>query len=440
MIPGQSIVIISSIEWDFLWQGHQEIATRLAQAGNTVLYVENTGVRSPGLRDGRRVARRLKRLWQALPSCGTRLVAPNLYVCPPLVLPPFGSALRRRLNRYLLRLLVCRAARQIDLRGAIIFSYLPTDTAVDLVKLLHTPRSLLIYYCIADFSHLTPHVVKLRRSERELVELSDLVFAQCPELAAHCSPTDDREVHIFPFGVSLAKFGPEARRPRVPPPAGQPRGRAVAAFGYEELPRPVIGYVGGLHKHLDVDLLADMARARADWSWVLVGAVQRPVAALARLPNVHLLGQQPHADLVHHVQNFDACVVPYVTSRYTATVVPTKINEYLAMGKPVAATGLPSVCDFNRRNDGVLFTAPNEPAPFLAAIERALASAHDEEAVSRRRAAAARADWRRRLEEMSALIEAKLREKGRHPEACKAEREGAEVLRDGALAEVPVEA
>ena len=34
MITGQNIIFISSIEWDFLWKGHQEIAIRLARAAN----------------------------------------------------------------------------------------------------------------------------------------------------------------------------------------------------------------------------------------------------------------------------------------------------------------------------------------------------------------------------------------------------------------------
>jgi len=38
MITGRDILYISSIEWDFLWQAHQEIARRLAAAGNRVLY------------------------------------------------------------------------------------------------------------------------------------------------------------------------------------------------------------------------------------------------------------------------------------------------------------------------------------------------------------------------------------------------------------------
>src|SRR5262245_12773405 len=42
LITGHDIVCISSIDWDYVWQGHQEIMTRLAQQGNRVLFIENT--------------------------------------------------------------------------------------------------------------------------------------------------------------------------------------------------------------------------------------------------------------------------------------------------------------------------------------------------------------------------------------------------------------
>ena len=41
------VICISSIDWDFIWQGHQEIMTRLAADGHRVLFIENTGVRPP---------------------------------------------------------------------------------------------------------------------------------------------------------------------------------------------------------------------------------------------------------------------------------------------------------------------------------------------------------------------------------------------------------
>jgi hypothetical protein len=55
-----------------------------------------------------------------------------------------------------------------------------------------------------------------------------------------------------------------------------------------------------------------------------VGPIQTSVGELADLPNVHLLGQQPHETLARYIQQFDVCMVPYVNSHYTATVVPTK--------------------------------------------------------------------------------------------------------------------
>ncbi len=45
------ILCISSIDWDFIWQGHQEIRSRLAADGHRVLVIENTGVRQARVSD-----------------------------------------------------------------------------------------------------------------------------------------------------------------------------------------------------------------------------------------------------------------------------------------------------------------------------------------------------------------------------------------------------
>ena len=72
MITGRDIVYISSIEWTFLWQVHQEVALRLARAGNRVLYIENMGVRSPGLKDASRILSRLKHWAGSFTTRGVR--------------------------------------------------------------------------------------------------------------------------------------------------------------------------------------------------------------------------------------------------------------------------------------------------------------------------------------------------------------------------------
>jgi hypothetical protein len=66
MLRGQDILCISSIDWDFIWQGHQEIMTMLAANGCRVLFVENTGVRRPTLRDLPRLRQRVRNWWRGI--------------------------------------------------------------------------------------------------------------------------------------------------------------------------------------------------------------------------------------------------------------------------------------------------------------------------------------------------------------------------------------
>jgi UDP-galactopyranose mutase len=165
--------------------------------------------------------------------------------------------------------------------------------------------------------------------------------------------------------------------------------------------------VGGLHRFVDFDLLGRMARSRPDWSWVFVGPVHVSTDAISSLPNVYLLGHRPHRELVHYIGTFGVGIVPYIKSPETRTVVPVKINEYLAAGKPVVSTDLATVLEFNRRHE-VLLTVENRPIPFLEAIEQALGTTQDPGMIARRREVAAGYDWQTRLEAMSALIEARL--------------------------------
>jgi O-antigen biosynthesis protein len=97
---------------------------------------------------------------------------------------------------------------------------------------------------------------------------------------------------------------------------------------------------------------------------------------------------------------------------YTETVIPTKINEYLAMGKPVVSTNLPEVASFNNGHR-VIITCPNRPEEFIASIERALLSASGADR-TRRRAMAAANDWGRRFERMCELVKLELQFKNLH--------------------------
>src|SRR5689334_24779796 len=208
MLSGHDIVLISSIDWDFNWQGHQEIATRLAAAGNRVLYIENMGVRTPRLHDARRVLQRFVHWAHSLPDGGVRQVSPGLYVCSPLILPAFGSATRRHLNRRVLLPFLLRAVERLHFKPDVIWTFLPTDTATDLVRLFKKTQSVVVYYCIADFAELSPHHNEILSSEHMTIALSDVVFAQCSKLAERCS-IEGRKAQVFTFCVYLRSVADE---------------------------------------------------------------------------------------------------------------------------------------------------------------------------------------------------------------------------------------
>jgi glycosyltransferase involved in cell wall biosynthesis len=233
-----------------------------------------------------------------------------------------------------------------------------------------------------------------------LVQQSDVVFANCTQIAKRLSAWKDR-VDVFPPGVNLDAF------PVADAIAG---GHDGPVEQWASLPRPIVGYIGGLHRHVDFNLIADMAEARPEWSWVLVGPLQASAERLEGHRNIYLAGSKPHEELAKHVRSFDVCIVPYLQSAYTETVVPVKINEYLAAGKPVVSTALPTVIEFNERHH-VLITTENKPGDFLKGIEEALRLPIDPTTMARRREVAALCDWNVELEAMSNLIEDKLLQK-----------------------------
>jgi glycosyltransferase involved in cell wall biosynthesis len=392
MIRGQDILYFSSIDWQFHWQGSQEIALRLGAGGNRVLFVENTGVRAPRPGDGRRIAHRMARWTRS--RAGNRLpeVATNVHLLSPLVLPPFGPAPVRRVNRAIFSAQLAAATSRLRFQARLIWTYLPTDTVADVMARARGPGRLAVYYCMADFRQFAADAAAVARTERAVVAGSDVVFASCAVLAGRLAAGNAKvKVRIFPPGVDVRAFG--EREPRGP------LTEAIAA-----LPRPIIGYVGGLHSALDLPLLDAAARARPAWSWVYIGAATRPLGAFAHHRNVHLYGQRPHAEMPAYIRLFDVCTVPYLDGPATDAVVPTKINEYLAAGKPVVASALATILELDGPHHVLTTCAPRLPE-FLAALESSLLAAADPVQIARRKRVAAQADWELRLEQMMAHIE-----------------------------------
>ncbi|SFE92879.1 Glycosyl transferases group 1 [Chitinophaga sp. CF118] len=109
----------------------------------------------------------------------------------------------------------------------------------------------------------------------------------------------------------------------------------------QSLQRPVIGYVGALlAARLDISMLEGIATQMPEWSIVLVGPEDDAFrkSRLHQLPNVFFTGNRLVEQLPAYINSFDVCINPQVVNEMTIGNYPRKIDEYLALGKPVVAT------------------------------------------------------------------------------------------------------
>jgi len=291
----------------------------------------------------------------------------------------------RLLNRSLLIPLLGSRLRALGVRDPVLFSFLPTPDAVRLVEVLADRRSVVVYYCIADFQELSDLGPELDTSEEALARRADLVFVQSERFARRLAPFNNR-IHEFHFGVNLDVFD---------------RSKTVVNERLAHLPRPIIGYSGGLHRYVDFRLLQEVARAHPKGSLVLVGPVQTDPGPLRNEPNVHFLGSVGIEQLPSYVAGFDVALVPYSRAAYTETVFPTKLFEYLAMGRPVVSTDLPEVRKLQLPDYAARLAQDSET--FLAAINASL-SESDGALPARRAVLARERDWWSIVGKMAELI------------------------------------
>lgn len=403
MVSGRNIIIISSIDWDFNWQGPQEIASRLARTGNRVLFIENTGIRRPGLKDTRRVWNRLKYWRNKITSKGFVEIQPNLFLCSPIVLPAFGSRLQRSINQHLFLPFIKNVAKRLEMHDPVILTFLPSDTANQLIDVLRGGDSKVFYYVASDFKELVSNPEDLAQSEMELVGMCSSVLTICNDLTNRYK-SQGAQVYTIPYGVDLSAF---QHRDKADAPAS-----ITGLFSsIKAEKRPIIGYVGAFHRYMDVKLLAECAKLRKDWFWVFVGPIDESAENLKNLPNVLFTGPQQHKNLAHFIEDFDVCIIPYLNVEYTKTVVPVKLNEYLAAGKHVVSTDIPLVCEFNNSHNIIKITE-NHTDKFLYAIEESLNQEQTPAIIEKRKSVAALSDWDLHFSSICRVINSSITENG----------------------------
>jgi len=388
VLKNEKIICISSIDWDFVWQGHQEIMSTFAENGNTVLFIENTGVRSPTFKDFGRLLQRIKNWFKSIK--GYRKIQDNIYLFSPVILPFPYSKLIRLINSFILKRSIKRWMASANFDLPIMWTFLPTGLSSDIIKGITHKAS--IYYCIDNFRESSTGAKKISKNEKEMIEMIDSVFVTSNKLYEYAAQFKEKEkIKLFPFGVNIVNFEKvrKSNENKIPEDISR-------------LPHPIIGYIGGVHKWVDQNLIKYLAEQSPDYSFLFVGPIQCDMSRLKGINNIYFLGMKKHLELPYYANNFDAGIIPYLLTEYTENVYPTKLNEYLAMGKPVVSTALPEIKYFNEENGNLVYVSKTKEE-FTENLKSAINNVHLEEREKRIRAAENNT-WGIRIEKMSQVI------------------------------------
>ncbi len=109
---------------------------------------------------------------------------------------------------------------------------------------------------------------------------------------------------------------------------------------YKNIPSPIAVYIGALHEWFDVDLVYKSAKSLPEYSFVIIGPVERDLSQLEELDNIFILGKKPHEQIAQFLCNADVGIIPFDTTDHlelVESINPLKLYEYFACGLPVVS-------------------------------------------------------------------------------------------------------
>jgi len=394
LIKGRDIVVVGQQPWDTsIGSNCKNIAVEFARH-NRVVYVNSALDRITRLK-GKSDPKIQKRI-AVIEGREKGLIAlqPNLWnLYPDCLVESINwikvrsafNALNHRNNRLFARS-IAHAIQELGMRDIILFNDNDMFRSFYLKELLQPSVSIYYsrdYMLAVDYWKFHGEVL-----EPQLIAQSDLCVANSTYLANYCAQYNPKSYYVGQ-GCDLSMF--------------TNTGNMGAPDDILHISRPILGYVGALQSiRLDIDLLVNVARQRPDWSIVLVGPEDETFTAsnLHQLSNVHFLGSKPPGQLPAYIAAFDVCINPQLVNQVTIGNYPRKIDEYLAMGKPVVATPTEAMSIFAQYT-----YQPANVAEYLALTEEALSE--DSTALQQARMAfAATHTWENNVQEIYNAIHA----------------------------------
>lgn len=342
MIFGRDIVVIGLQPWDIsIGSNCKNIAEEFAK-NNRVLFVNEPLNRISSIRD--RHTPEVKRRQDVINGKRSALeqVGDNLWTLYPAKMTesinwmprsPLYNFLNKR-NSKIFYDEIKLAMAELDFHDVILFNDSQIFMGFFAPEMLEPALS--IYYIrdnLISQDYFARHGKEL---EPQLAEKYDAIVANSDFLADYLKPYNAKS-YMVGQGCDLSLFDTAKVK-------GVPR-------DLQEIPKPIVGYLGYLTSmRLDISLMEHLADSLQQGSLVLVGPEDEDfkASALHGKDNVYFLGNKSADQLPAYIAAFDVTINPQVLNDMTIGNYPRKVDEYLAMGKPVVATYTEAMAYFQR--------------------------------------------------------------------------------------------
>jgi glycosyltransferase involved in cell wall biosynthesis len=142
--------------------------------------------------------------------------------------------------------------------------------------------------------------------------------------------------------IMIARDGADAGPAPEPPPRRRSK-------------RPLLGYAGHLYPGKGMEIIAELARLRPDWDFLVLGGrpddVEQWRNSTAQQSNIEFTGMVQHAQVRARLASSDLVLAPYAETVIVSDgrldvakwMSPLKLFEYMAMAKPIVASDLPVI-------------------------------------------------------------------------------------------------
>ncbi len=380
------VICISDAPFTYpLWTNKQHIMSRLAQKGHRVLYVD------PQLG----FAGWFKWFLQGRLSFSDLFVwvrrkSKNLWVFSPILMPP-RYRWGRRVND-LVRLQGTRIlSRYLGLTKPLLWIYHP-DAVYFVGKM---GESMVVYDCVDEYSAFPAYSSPRRKeeiitNEKRLLKNADAVFTTSKPLQDSKKKYNSNTYLVH--NVADAAHFSRVYYEKLPIPED-----------VKKIRKPIVGFIGALDEYkVDFGLLSFMASSRPEWSIVLIGPVAEgdrstSIKNILVKENVYYLGIKSYEELPNYLKAFDICIIPYKLNEYTHFSFPLKVFEFLAAGKPVVTTNLPSLVELRD-----ILKIANGSQEFIEQVEEALREGNAQ--AEKRIEIAGKNTWDSRIEQLLSVI------------------------------------